>query len=338
VSPAPVIFGCAGTELSAQEVEFFARVQPTGLILFARNCVTPDQTRQLIRAFRDTQQSEDRMVLVDQEGGRVSRLKPPHWRSHPPAADFGKLAGVDLDWALEAVRLNTRLIASDLVELGFNVDCLPVLDVLSVGAHDVIGDRAFSDDPVVVGSLGRAACDGLRAGGVLPVIKHIPGHGRAGVDSHESLPRVDASLEELKRIDFPPFKALSNEFLAMTAHVVYKAIDADAPATTSRNVIENIIRGEIGFDGLLMSDDLSMNALDGSIEERTRQSLVAGCDIVLHCNGNFSEMTDIVGALNPMTEASSRRLRTAFRALQAAGPLDINASRERRDVLLSVLG
>lgn len=334
----PAIFGCAGTELSAQEADFFAQTRPAGLILFARNCETPDQIRRLIGAFRDTQQGEDRLILVDQEGGRVARLRPPHWPSYLPAADFGKLAAVDLDQAIEAVRLNTRLIAHDLADLGFNVDCLPVLDVPNVGAHDVIGDRAYGEDPALVARLGRAACEGLLAGGVLPVIKHIPGHGRAGVDSHESLPRVDTSLQELKQTDFVPFKALAAEALAMTAHVVYEAIDGDVPATTSHKVIENIIRGEIGFDGLLMSDDLSMNALDGSIADRTRLSLAAGCDIVLHCNGDFGEMTDVAGSLSPMTEAASRRLSAAHSCLRPAESLNLAATRERRDALLSTLG
>lgn len=337
MSAAPVIFGCAGTELSAQEAGFFEQIQPAGFILFARNCDTPDQIRRLIRAFQNTQQGEERLILVDQEGGRVARLRPPHWPSYPPAAEFGKLAAVDLEQAIEAVRLNTRLIAHDLADLGFNVDCLPVLDVPNAGAHDVIGDRAFGADPTLVASLGRAACEGLLAGGVLPVIKHIPGHGRAGVDSHESLPRVDASLQELKQTDFAPFKALAAESLAMTAHVVYEAIDADAPATTSRNVIEDIIRGEIGFDGLLMSDDLSMNALDGSIADRTRQSLAAGCDIVLHCNGEFDEMTEIASNLSPMTEAASRRISAAHSCLRPAEAVDLAATRERRDTLLSAL-
>lgn len=338
MEPSPVIFGCAGLELSAEEADFFAQVRPAGFILFARNCDTPDQIRQLIGALRGTQQSENKLILVDQEGGRVARLRPPHWPSYPPAADFGRLAARDLESALEAVRLNTRLIAHDLADLGFNVDCLPVLDLPSAGSHDVIGDRAYGQEPALVAALGRAACDGLLAGGVLPVLKHIPGHGRAGVDSHEELPRVDASVEELKETDLAPFKALNAISLAMTAHVVFEAIDPAAPATTSRSVIDTIIRGEIGFDGLLMSDDLSMNALAGSIADRTKESLAAGCDVVLHCNGDFGEMTDVADSLSPMTSDALRRLDAAFACLQSPDPLDLAWARDRRDALLARLG
>lgn len=334
---APVIFGCAGLELSAQEADFFAQAQPAGFILFARNCETPDQIRALIAALKATQQDGNRLILVDQEGGRVARLRPPHWPAYPPAADFGKLAAIDLGAAQDAVRLNSRLIANDLAALGFNVDCLPVLDVPGAGSHDVIGDRAFGQDPALVASLGRAACEGLLAGGVLPVLKHIPGHGRAGVDSHEKLPRVAASIEDLRETDFAPFRALNDISLAMTAHVVFESIDPDAPATTSRNVIENVIRGEIGFDGLLMSDDLSMNALAGSISDRTKQSLAAGCDVVLHCNGDFGEMSDVAANLSPMAPDAARRLSAAFSRLQLPDAQDIALARDRRDALVKRL-
>ena len=230
-------------------------------------------------------------VLIDQEGGRVARLKPPHWHARPPAARFGALYADNPEAAREATYLNARLIAHDLAELGINVDCLPVLDVPVPGAHDIIGDRAFAADPATVIDLGRAQIEGLMEGGVLPVMKHIPGHGRAGADSHLALPRVDASAEELSApAILSPSAALTICPIAMTAHVVYDSIDPQRPATTSPKVIRDVIRGEIGFDGLLMSDDLSMKALDGPLAARAKAALFAGCDVVLHCNGDMDEM------------------------------------------------
>lgn len=306
--PAAVIFGCAGLALTDEERRFFARVNPLGFILFARNVDTPDQVRHLVQSLRDCVGRSDAPVLIDQEGGRVQRLRPPHWRAAPPGAAFAALARRDSDAAMRALRLNYRLIGADLAELGIDVDCAPVLDVPVIGAHDVIGDRALGERPDQVADLGRAACDGLLDQGVLPVIKHIPGHGRAVVDSHLSLPVVESSRAELEAQDFAPFAALRDQPWAMTAHVVYSAIDATAPATTSAKVIGEVIRGLIGFEGLLISDDLSMKALGGGFAERTRASLDAGCDVVLHCNGDMAEMAAIAPQASPLTEIARERL------------------------------
>jgi len=284
------IYGCGGLTLSADERAFFRDVRPWGFILFGRNIQTPDQVRSLIRALRETVGDASAPVLIDQEGGRVARLKPPHWHERPPAARFGNLHDSDPEAAREATYLNARLIARDLAGLGINVDCLPVLDVPVTGAHDIIGNRAFAHDPATVIDLGRAQIEGLVEGGVLPVMKHIPGHGRAGADSHLALPRVAASAEELSASDFVTFRSLDLCPIAMTAHVVYDSIDPQRPATTSPKVIRDVIRGEIGFDGLLLSDDLSMQALDGPLDVRARAALFAGCDVVLHCNGEMDEM------------------------------------------------
>jgi len=284
-----IILGAAETELSADERAFFRAERPWGFILFARNIAEAGQVRALIAAMRDCVGRPDAPVFVDQEGGRVQRLRPPLAPSYPPAAEIGALWRRDREAGLRAAWLMSRLHAFDLTRLGFNADCLPVLDVPVEGAHDVIGNRAYGREPAMVAALGRAAAEGLLAGGVLPVVKHIPGHGRAGADSHLALPRVDAPLEELRRHDFVPFKALSDMPMAMSAHVVYAAIDSAAPATTSRRVIGEIVRGEIGFDGLLMSDDVSMKALSGDFAARTDAIVAAGCDVVLHCNGVMDE-------------------------------------------------
>lgn len=307
-----VIFGCAGPELSEAEARFFAQVRPLGFILFARNVGTPAQVRRLVAALRDSIGQADAPVLIDQEGGRVQRLRPPHWRSAPPAAVFGALAATgERHVAVEAVRLNNRLIAAELYDLGIDVDCTPVLDVPVPGAHDVIGDRAFAADPDLIAEMGRAACQAMLDGGVIPVVKHVPGHGRAMVDSHLELPVVSATLAELRASDFRPFVGLKDAPWAMTAHVVYQAIDAAAPATCSKKVVADVIRGEIGFDGVLLSDDLSMKALKGDFGERTRAALDAGCDVVLHCNGDMTEMQAIAAAARPVTEAASMRLAKA---------------------------
>ena len=284
------IYGCGGLILSADERAFFRELRPWGFILFGRNVQTPDQIRTLVRSLRETVGDASAPVLIDQEGGRVARLKPPHWHERPAAARFGALHVKNPEAAREATYLGARLIAHDLAGLGINVDCLPVLDVPVAGAHDIIGDRAFAHAPTTVIDLGRAQIEGLMEGGVLPVMKHIPGHGRAGADSHLALPRVEAGIEELSASDFVTFRSLDLCPMAMTAHVVYDSIDPQRPATTSPKVIRDVIRGEIGFDGLLMSDDLSMQALDGPLDVRARAALFAGCDVVLHCNGKMDEM------------------------------------------------
>jgi beta-N-acetylhexosaminidase len=331
------IYGCAGPELSAAERDFFRETRPWGFILFGRNIQEPNQVRTLVAGLRETVADAAAPILIDQEGGRVARLKPPHWPDRPPAARFGALHADNPEGAREAVYLNARLIAHDLTELGINVDCLPVLDVPVAGAHDVIGDRAFSPDPVTVIDLGRAQIEGLMEGGVLPVMKHIPGHGRAGADSHLALPRVAASREELSASDFVTFRSLDLCPLAMTAHVVYDSIDPQRPATTSPKVVRDVIRGEIGFDGLLMSDDLSMQALDGPLGARAKAALFAGCDVVLHCNGNMDEMKQVAAETKRLEGAALRRAEQAFAHLAAARadkPFDPDAAQARLESLL----
>lgn len=333
--PAAMILGCAGPVLLDDERRFFARVNPLGFILFARNVDSPEQVRSLVASLRSAVGRPDAPVLIDQEGGRVQRLKPPHWRKAPPGAAFAALAGRDPAAAREALRLNFRLIGRELADLGIDVDCAPVLDVPIPGAHDVIGDRAYGLEPGMVADLAREVCEGLLDEGVLPVIKHIPGHGRAMVDSHLALPRVDTARAELEAADFPPFRALNGAGWAMTAHVVYTTLDADRPATTSARVIGEIIRGVIGFDGVLVSDDLSMKALGGSFDDRTRAALDAGCDVVLHCNGELAEMEAVARAARPLTEIARERLaRAQAMKRMATPPLDPTAAAARIDALL----
>jgi len=328
------IYGLAGPALSAVEADFFRAVRPFGFILFARNIQTPDQVRALTAALRETVEDARAPILIDQEGGRVARLKPPHWSLRPPAARFGALHDTDPALAREATYLNARLIADDLTALGINVDCLPVLDVPQPGAHDIIGDRAFAADPHVIIELGRAQIEGLLDGGVLPVMKHIPGHGRAGSDSHLELPRVGAEAEELSAVDFVTFRSLDSCPMAMTAHVVYDSIDPQRPATTSPKVVRDVIRGEIGFDGLLMSDDLSMKALDGPLNVRAKAALFAGCDVVLHCNGDMDEMKDVASEVGELEGASLRRADHALAQLVTPPAFDAQAVQARLDSLL----
>ncbi len=326
------IYGCAGTELSALERDFFRQTQPWGFILFARNINDSVQVKGLVEQLREI--VADAPILIDQEGGRVARLKPPHWRQRPPAARFGLLHGQNPDAAREATYLNARLIAHDLTSLGINVDCLPVLDVPVPGAHDIIGDRAFATDPATIIALGKAQIEGLMDGGVLPVMKHIPGHGRAGADSHLALPRVSASAEELSASDFVTFRSLDQCPIAMTAHVVYESIDPQRPATTSPKVIRDVIRGEIGFDGLLMSDDLSMKALDGPLSVRARAAQFAGCDLVLHCNGDMDEMREVASEVKELDGQALRRSKQALAHLTAPGRFDPAAAEARLAALL----
>ena len=283
------IYGCLGLTLTEAEKQFFRESDPWGFIIFARNIDDPDQVRALTSELRATV-GRNAPILIDQEGGRVARLRPPHWRAYPPGRRYGEVYATSQSDGLTAARLGAQLIALELRDVGVDVDCLPVLDVPVAGAHDVIGDRAYGETPETVSALGKAAMEGALVGGVLPIIKHIPGHGRAGVDSHEKLPIVDTDRATLSATDFAPFATLADAPLAMTAHVIYSAIDGANPATTSPTVISEIIRDEIGFSGALMSDDLSMKALGGSFEVRTKASLDAGCDLVLHCNGDMSEM------------------------------------------------
>jgi beta-N-acetylhexosaminidase len=323
------ILGCAGLRLSGEERAFYREVQPWGFILFRRNVESPDQVRALTEALRACVGRPDAPVLIDQEGGRVQRLGPPHWPHYPPGQAYGALAP---SLQREMARLGARLIAHDLAAVGINVDCLPVLDVPTPGAHDVIGDRAYDGSPDGVARLGRAAAEGLIAGGVLPVVKHIPGHGRASADSHKALPVVEASLAELDARDFAPFRALADMPMAMTAHVVYTAIDPTHPATTSPRVIGEAIRGAIGFQGLLMSDDLSMKALSGDLAGLARASLNAGCDVVLHCNGDRTEMQAVVAGSAPLDgKAQARATAALARIARPPEPFDAAEARARFD-------
>lgn len=329
--PRAVIFGLAGPSLDAAERRLFAAARPLGFILFARNCLEPAQIRDLVDDLRDCAGDRDALVLIDQEGGRVQRLRPPRWRAAPAAERIGGLGEAA---ALEAAWLHGRLLAADLQPLGIDVDCAPVLDVRRPEGHGIIGDRAFAAQPGRVAQLGRATCAGLLAGGVLPVIKHIPGHGRATLDSHEALPVVDAAADDLRALDFQPFVALADMPLAMTAHVVYAAFDRAAPATTSATVIGEVIRGTIGFDGLLLSDDLCMRALTGSPQERARAALAAGCDVVLHCNGDPAEMEAIADACPPLPADGARRLARAQAMRAVPEPIDQEDAGKRLAALL----
>ena len=299
------VFGCSGHTVTQDERSFFEDANPLGFILFARNIDTPDQVRNLTSELRDCV-GWNAPVLIDQEGGRVQRLRPPHWRSAPPMRQFGLLFDKDPDRARAAVRLNMQTIGAELADLGIDIDCAPVLDVPIPGAHDVIGDRALSLDSTVVGELAEAACEGLIDVGIVPVIKHLPGHGRAGVDSHAELPIVDASVADLSEQDFAPFTKINGLPVAgMTAHVVYEAIDDQHPATLSPRIIEEVIRNQIGFTGLLFSDDLGMKALSGSFAEKAKQSLAAGCDIALHCSGALDEMIQVASGATTLSETAA---------------------------------
>ena len=323
------ILGCSGTSLTAEEAAFFAEADPWGFILFARNVETPEQVRKLVDDLRGSVGREDAPVLIDQEGGRVQRLGPPHWRRYPPGAAYAGSGA-------EAARLGGRLIAADLAGLGITVDCAPVLDLPAPGAHAIIGDRAFGDRPAEAAALARAMAEGLLSGGVLPIIKHIPGHGRATSDSHESLPRVDASKGDLERWDFEPFRMLADLPAAMTAHVVYSAFDPDNPATTSKVVIDRVIRGAIGFQGLLISDDLEMKALSGTLRERAEASLAAGCDIVLQCHGGVADMADAVAGTTALEGRAAMRADAALALIRAPkGGFDPVAEGRRFDAAMA---
>jgi len=329
---AACILGCAGPRLTPAERALFRDVRPWGFIVFKRNIETPDQVRGLVEDLRACVDRPNAPVLIDQEGGRVQRLGPPHWRRYPPGRAYGDLAVNDPLIRREITRLGARLLAHDLASLGINVDCVPVLDVPAPDGHEIIGDRAYGDTAEDVALLGRAAAEGLIAGGVLPIIKHIPGHGRARADSHLNLPVVEASLEALDQRDFAPFRVLSDMPMAMTAHVVYAAVDARRPATTSRKVIRDVIRGAIGFDGLLISDDLSMKALSGDFTQRAKASLAAGCDIVLHCNGDPAEMAAAIAGVRPLAGKAKARAASALaRLARTPEPFDAEEGRARFD-------
>ena len=332
----PAIFGCAGPALTADEKAFFAETRPLGFILFARNCESPDQIRALVADLRAAVGRHDAPVLIDQEGGRVARLRPPQWRAAPPARVFGELWDRDPAAATRAATLNAQLIGAELAALGITVDCAPVLDVPVPGAHDIIGDRAYHTDPEVIAALGRAVAEGLMQAGVLPVMKHIPGHGRARADSHAELPVVEDPAAALAQ-DFAPFAACADLPLAMTAHVLYTALDPDRPATTSPTIIAGVIRQRIGFDGLLMSDDISSNmkALPGGYARRAQDCLAAGCDVVLHCDGDLAAMQEAASVMPPLGDRAA--VRWAKAALEIAAPptVDPTAAAEELATLLA---
>jgi len=313
--PKAVIFGCKGLQLSEEEVLFFQQHKPMGFILFKRNCENKEQVRNLVEFFKFTTNNPNALILIDQEGGRVSRLKEPTWREFPPAGDFANMIdSQSLDSAKVALYNNYQEICADLTDLGINVNCAPTLDLLIDGCHGIIGDRALGKTPEQVSELGRVVCNAHLENDVLPVIKHIPGHGRAMCDSHEDLPIVNESLDTLKQTDFAPFKSLSDAPLAMTAHIVYTQIDAENTATMSSKIIK-IIRDYIGFKGLLMTDDLSMKALSGSFTEKTRKSLEAGCDLILHCNGDISEMVEIAENTPHMSDKLMTKYKNIMRLI-----------------------
>jgi beta-N-acetylhexosaminidase len=332
------VSGCAGTELSAEEAAFFAEAGPWGLILFKRNCADPGQVQALTAAFRAAVGRPDAPVLIDQEGGRVQRLQPPHWDTYPPGRVLGLVGEGELEKGRRAAWLQGRLIAADLRDIGVTVDALPVLDVIVPGASEAIGNRSFGGDPALVAELGRAAAAGLLAGGVVPVMKHMPGQGRATKDSHLTLPVVAADLDTLARTDFAPFAALADLPIGMTGHIVYPAVDPARPATTSPAVIRDIIRGRISFDGLLLSDDVSMNALSGDYGERAVAIYDAGCDIVLHCNGRMEEMRRVAEAAPALVGRAGERAERALRFVKPPMPFDRGAAREELVALAAGAG
>ncbi|MCC7348306.1 MAG: beta-N-acetylhexosaminidase [Variibacter sp.] len=329
------ITGVEALALNAGERSFLREADPWGAILFRRNVDTPEQVRRLVDEIRACLGRADAPVLIDQEGGRVQRLGPPHWMAYPPGAAYAALYDIDRAQGLEAARLGARLIAADLIDLGITVDCLPLADVPVAGANDVIGDRAYGTAPDKVAAIGAAVAQGLMEGGVLPVLKHLPGHGRANADSHEQLPVVATDRATLEATDFAAFTPLRHLPLGMTAHVVYAAIDPIEPATTSAKVVRDIIRDVIGFEGALMSDDLSMGALAGSMGARSRAALTAGCDLLLHCNGHFDEMQVVAAAAPQLAGEAARRAAAALAAQRPPAPLDRTEAHRRFSAIMA---
>ncbi len=320
------ITGIAGPALTGEERQFLKETQPWGAIVFKRNVGDPETLRRLIEEVREALEW-NAPVLVDQEGGRVQRLGPPHWPSYPPGAAYGALYDRDRDKGLAAARLGARLIAADLTALGIDVNCAPIADVPVRGADPVVGDRAYGTEPDKVAAIAGAIAAGLLDGGVLPVLKHIPGHGRATADSHEKLPVVTADRAILEGSDFATFRQLAGLPLGMTAHVVFTAVDPVAPATCSATIVRDVIRDSIGFKGLLMSDDISMGALSGSLGERTGAAIAAGCDMVLHCNGQMREMREVAAAAPELAGEAMRRAAAALVLRKPPAPIDVAASR-----------
>jgi len=329
------IVSCAGTSLTAEERKLFCEAQPLGLIIFARNINNTKQLIELTTSFRTSVGRNDAPVLIDQEGGRVARLRPPNWRATEPAETYGALYRRDPSAALEAVKLNATLMAAELVQIGVNVDCVPDADLAIPGAHSVIGNRAYGETPEQVATLGRRVAETMLACGIMPVIKHMPGHGRAQVDSHKELPRVSTDRATLSASDFAAFKLLADLPWGMTGHIVFDAIDPEHPATQSPKIIREIIRGEIGFDGLLLTDDLCMGALQGSMGERTSAALAAGCDIALICDGDIEKSRDGLACAPELGAEALRRYRSAeSRRAKTITNVDVAALTARHDALL----
>ena len=333
--PRALITDVTGLTITPQERAFLRAADPWGFILFKRNVGTPEQVRALVDSMRETVGRADAPVLIDQEGGRVQRLGPPHWPIYPPGAHYGRIYDRDLEEGLAAAWLGARLIASDLAALGIMVDCLPLADVPVSEADPVIGNRAYGTRADKVAAIAAAVAAGLMEGGVLPVLKHLPGHGRATADSHLALPVIATERAVLESTDFAAFRPLAKLPLGMTAHVVFTAIDPVAPATTSVTMVREVIRGFIGFDGLLMSDDLSMKALSGTLPERARATLAAGCDMVLHCNGSLDERREVADACPPLAGEAKRRADGALAARRNPAPFDVAAAREQFSAMAS---
>jgi beta-N-acetylhexosaminidase len=328
------VVGVAGPRLSDEERQLLRARPPWGFILFKRNCGSPAQVRQLIAQLREASRRPDAPILIDQEGGRVQRLQPPHWPARPAARQIGALASQDLVAGREAAFLLARLIAHDLCDLGITINCAPVLDLALPECTPAIGDRACSADPEIVAALGHSTIAGHLAGGVLPVIKHLPGHGRARVDSHVCLPVVDSDRANLATSDWVPFRACAGAPLAITAHVLFTALDRERPATLSPTIVEEVIRGEIGFGGALLSDDLSMRALGGSLGERAARARAAGCDIAVHCNGRPDEMIEVLEAAGPLEGEGAARLTRALARRAPPATFDPRAAEARLADLL----
>ena len=332
-----VIYGLAGPQLTNEEADFFRDANPAGYILFKRNCFNQEQLRRLTDDLRELSGRVDLPILIDQEGGRVARMQPPEWPAFPKAEAFAELFQLAPSSAIEATRVNARAIALTLRSAGINVNCLPLLDVRQPSASDIIADRALGEEPMQVAALGRAVLDGMASAGVVGVIKHIPGHGRALVDSHKELPVVTASEEELES-DLEPFERLRWAPMGMTAHVVYTAWDSDRPASLSPVVIGSIIRDRIGFDGLLMSDDIGMHALSGDFGARAAGVVEAGCDVALHCSGDMAEMESIAAAVPPLSaEGEARLARAMASTLNEEDDLDFAEAVAKRDALLALV-
>ena len=330
------IYGLEGLELNADERDFFRDAESAGFILFRRNCDNQDQLLRLTDSLREIAGRDDVPILIDQEGGRVARMRPPEWPAFPPGEKFAQLYRAAPSSAIEAVRSNARALALMLRSAGINVNALPLLDVRQEGASDIIGDRALGSEPMQVASLGRAVLDGMATAGVIGIIKHMPGHGRALVDSHKELPVVTASADELE-VDLEPFERLASAPMGMTAHVVYTAWDRERPASLSATVIRDVIRERIGFDGWLMSDDLGMEALQGGFAERAAGVVAAGCDVALHCSGKMDEMIAVASSVPPMTAESHDRLNRAMAGTRIdLEPVDFAEEIAKRDQLLAL--